>query len=766
LATLAGVALGGASSAQSYRVYSAVSPAVVPGSATTSYSGMNVNRNPGSPYYGYLYVCDKASTTLKVKIFAPNVPGPAATTYTDTGLTIAPTGAGATGPWDVEIGPDDTVWIMNLGGNTIQTAPPVPPAGTSVTAITQIDRVRDTPTSVTIALGGFRGFGVKGPITAARVYIAETSSSAYQVFDVATANPLTAGTPTHVWSKVSAGGATAMNYGVAIDPAGNSYWTQSGGSASCLSKMDPAGNVDPSFFAKSPSFAGTPTLSDATFIPDATAPGGAGYILMSCRITPNGTVSNSNPQRVGVLRFALDGTCLDGFGPAMTSSTPLWSTVDLRARGASKSTGTASSAQYCGFDDAGNCYVGTDDGVNNGQIVKVRATPAASTGPWGDVDADGLVTVADANLVDTYIVDPTSLSMEQRERIKRYGDINGTQNVSVVGDGVVDMNDLLRIARVAAGILDPGTAGAQYPHYGDVDNDGKVTIADVVHVARYLNGLDAGLNKAPGVGDVAPTTQKVTFGDGQITTADSLLIRQRAMGTEVNPPAYRDYWPMIQGDQHQFTDVNHRSGDALSQTRFGTSAGTSPLNYAFEPRGYTLTEVAGDDGASLAGVFKGINGSIYALYVQFPYFSAQRMDFQSPMKVLDVTQLTPGATWTGDLTSKMSLGQRPVHYKVTVLRVGDTYTNAAGAYQASTPIASTWSKSVSVRIDIAVLGVPGSPMEMQQAVFFDFAPGIGVVRRGQAPIQGMAAPTTDRPLLELDQTAVRGITYNQTTPAP
>lgn len=395
------------------------------------------------------------------------------------------------------------------------------------------------------------------------------------------------------------------------------------------------------------------------------------------------------------------------------------------------------------------------------------------TGPWGDVDQDGFVTVTDADLVDAYIANPGSLSLPQRERIVRYGDIAGAHNVNSVGNGVVDMNDLLRITRLAAGIIDPGTAGPEFPHYGDVDNDGKVTILDLVHLARYLNGLesDAALIariQTAGVGDVAPTTQKVAFGDGQITAADSLLIRQRAMGTEVNPPAYQDYWPMIPGDKYQFTDINRRSGDALNQTTFLTSAGANPLNYSFEPRGYTVSEVVADDGASLAGVYKGINGSIYALYAQFPYFSAQRMDFQSPMKVLDVTQLTPGASWTGDIVGNMtSVGLHPVHYKVTVLRVGDTYTNAAGAYNTPpTPIFSTWSQTVSIRIDIAVLASANSRIEMQQAVFFDFAPGIGPVRRGQAPIQGMAAPTNDRPLIELDQTTVRSITYSKTLPTP
>jgi len=427
------------------------------------------------------------------------------------------------------------------------------------------------------------------------------------------------------------------------------------------------------------------------------------------------------------------------------------------------------------IDRAGAGYIltatATDPSLSvDSAAFTIRDVP---TGPWGDVDQDGFVTLADADLVHTYLTNPDSLTPQQRERIVRYGDVAGTHNETVVGDGAVDMNDILRVARIAGGIIDPGTAGPTYPHYGDVDGDGIVTIQDVLVLARYITGLETdpalvARIQTRGVGDVWPTTQKVVFGDGQITADDEALIRLIATGADLNPPAYPDYWPLIPGDQYTFTDLNHRSGDALGQTTFTTSAPSAPSGYPFDPRGYTVSEVAGNDGSSLAGVYKGINGSVYALYVQFPFFSAERMDFQSPMKILDVTNLTPGASWSGDLVSQVSsFGLRPVHYKVTVLSVGGKYTNAAGNYPTvPSGVFSTWSDTVSIRIDIAVLAGVNSPIEMQQAIFFDFAPGIGPVARGQAPIQGAAAPATDRPLLELDAATVRGITYDQTHPTP
>lgn len=393
-------------------------------------------------------------------------------------------------------------------------------------------------------------------------------------------------------------------------------------------------------------------------------------------------------------------------------------------------------------------------------------------GPWGDVDQDGFVTLADADLVHTYLTDPASLSDEQKERIVRYGDIAGTHNVNVVGDGTTDVNDLVRIARIAGGMLDPGTAGPAYPSYGDVDGDGVVTLSDAVVVARYIGGLETDPTlvtriTTAGIGDVWPTSQKITFGDGQITADDETLIRQRAMGAETTPPAYKDYWPLVPGDQYTLTDLNHRSGDSNGQTTFTTADPSGLANYPFDARGYMVSDVSGNDGASAAGVFKGINGSIYALYVEFPFFSAKRMDFQSPMKVLDTTQLTPGASWSGDLLGTMTdIGLRPVHYKVTVLRVGNSFTPAAGSYPTDPGgIYSTWSDTVSIRIDIAVLAGLNNPIEMQQAIFFDFANGIGPVRRGQAAIQDSAAPTNDRPFLELDSATVRGITYDPTHPA-
>jgi hypothetical protein len=55
---------------------------------------------------------------------------------------------------------------------------------------------------------------------------------------------------------------------------------------------------------------------------------------------------------------------------------------------------------------------------------------------------------------------------------------------------------------------------------------------------------------------------------------------------------------------------------------------------------------------------------------------------------------------------------------------------------------------------------------MQQAFFFDFTPGIGIIGRGQASLMGSPAPTNDRVRLEQTSARVRGRNYSLNTPAP
>jgi hypothetical protein len=98
-----------------------------------------------------------------------------------------------------------------------------------------------------------------------------------------------------------------------------------------------------------------------------------------------------------------------------------------------------------------------------------------------------------------------------------------------------------------------------------------------------------------------------------------------------------------------------------------------------------------------------------------------------------------------------------------VLRKETAYTVAAGSFTSATP-ASGWSDTVSIRLDVQLDAIPTNNIGVQQALFFDFAPFVGPVRRGQASVQGAPAPQSDKPLTSLVDATVRGIRYTAVSP--
>ncbi|HEY3267486.1 MAG TPA: hypothetical protein VGM37_11205 [Armatimonadota bacterium] len=413
--------------------------------------------------------------------------------------------------------------------------------------------------------------------------------------------------------------------------------------------------------------------------------------------------------------------------------------------------------------------------------VAVSAQATSPTGnpqnPYGDLagatitppsEPDGMVTLVDSALIQSYLFTPNLLTDAQKDRVRRFGDIAYVTNRNTVGNGVVDTHDTQRHLLLAGGLIDCGTATTYRADYGDVDGDSLSTIVDAVLIQRFLAGKVSDPTiltrvHTRGLGDISPTIPFVTFGDGQITAEDAAAVEARATGTETDVPAYVDYWPLHSPntefpttvrDTYVFTDVNGLSGDALNQIRFQTA---NPV----EMGGYTVTPVLGDDSTEL-GVFKGTDGSVYILYVQAPNaFGLRRVTFSSPIKLIDPAQTAPGSRWSGWVTSTgTGLGQRPTPYTVTVLGFGDEWTPAAGSFTAAgIAPASTWSKTLKLRLCIALLpGTDGGPA-MQQSFFYDFAPFIGMVSRGQAAVRGAAAPTADKPFWQLDRATVRGITF-------
>ena len=115
--------LASAANADLRTVYQA-GPIMYPGADPDYPQGSAVNKNLGSPYYGYLYVADYKNTTgaqKPIHIWRPVNPaeGTGAAAYVDTGLEILTSGTALYDPFAVSVGPDDTVWIAEYGSGSI-----------------------------------------------------------------------------------------------------------------------------------------------------------------------------------------------------------------------------------------------------------------------------------------------------------------------------------------------------------------------------------------------------------------------------------------------------------------------------------------------------------------------------------------------------------------------------------------------------------------------------------------------------------------------
>lgn len=375
-----------------------------------SLSGMGVNRNPASPYYGYLYLTDRLTGSNRVHIARPEPAGAgtSATQYVQTGLRIQMGDTGLT-PWDVAVGPDGVVWIADIGGRRIYSAPPVPPEGQlSVSPTQQLDL------GAVSASGGPRGLTVLGPVTDARVYVAWFTDSRGQIASVQAPDASTPGTSDIPWSGTL--GFVSGPYGVAVDTAGNAHYPRPyGGGAmnTAFLKFGPDGSAQP-FTAAFPAWV-TPgmSLQDAAFVADPTAPGG-GYLYYSARVTIGGF------NWVIVHRFAMDGTWLDGFGPALAGAPSTYVPIDIPAS-------STSTVAYIDADDRGNVYVlGMDGGAN--AVIKVARIP-----PVGLEDARRAI------LIGAGLAEATAWDMARL-------------NVADPAAGRVDLADAVAIARSAAGL--------------------------------------------------------------------------------------------------------------------------------------------------------------------------------------------------------------------------------------------------------------------------------------------------------------------------
>jgi hypothetical protein len=343
----------------------AVGPIIYPGGATPSINALCANHNPGSPYYGYVYVLERISH--KVLIYRPNplTDRAGANSYADTGLTITIPSGGSLDPFVGAVGPDDAVWLGAASLLQVMTAPPVPPSGTDVSAVKQIDLTGSGINGSAV----LRGLTVAGPISNAKVYMTAGNAPAgvVQEWSGSATDVATTGTFSKTWAAdlaVAPYSITQGPYGPAVDPAGNLYVAAKGGYASVLLKISPAGVPDTTWSAPPP--AGLPVtgnLGSAAFVPDASYAGG-GYLYYMLNIAVSGA------QRTFGLRYTLDGAYLDGWGPALTTPPANYSVLNVEGVG-------SAGVPYADIDVQGNLYVRFRNAGNSAVIKVFKRQPAA-----------------------------------------------------------------------------------------------------------------------------------------------------------------------------------------------------------------------------------------------------------------------------------------------------------------------------------------------------------------------------------------------------
>lgn len=324
LALVAGIALA-LPAAQAAYVPQYAKTGDVAQAGANSDRGTAVNRNVGSPYYGYVYVCD--SGTNKVRILMPNPTtgggNNTAPTYTEVGSIF--TAAVGANPHDVFIGPDDTVWTCSPVDREVRTAPPMPATvGGTVNAVRQFQPEHVSP----------RALWVTGSLSSgARVYVSGTVGPApavqAEVWDIDATDPETAdASPTKIAAGAPSGSYGTGPYGIAVDSSGTNIYiprtTNTASGSTLLDKWElneSAGTLtkNTTFKAATPAFLGSTNPRDVFFVPDTAAPGGVGYLYVACYST------------TAIQRFALDGTgssdsatWVDGVGqePSSGFSTP------------------------------------------------------------------------------------------------------------------------------------------------------------------------------------------------------------------------------------------------------------------------------------------------------------------------------------------------------------------------------------------------------------------------------------------------------------
>lgn len=337
-----------------------------------------VNRNVGSPFYGYVYVADANAypgSTPKVRILRPmdSNHGTGGANLVDTGLTISAS-AGTNNTFGVAVGADDTVWIGVFSSGNVETGPPIPSTGTDVQAVKQF--------SVT---GGIRGIGVSGAVDDAKIWIQTTDVKAkYWTGGATDWSSAGSFTENKVFDLKTISSDVQIGYGLGVDSDGNAYvglsYNAAGANLPVVAKVKTDGTLDSSWGGKRPPFTTIAnSLADAEVVEDSRLPGG-GYVYYSARQMTNGVAKRL------MNRYRLDnGEWMDSFGPpaAGTYAPPTDATYTVL-----DGVDNSSSPYYFTADDKGNLYLNT---AAQSKVTKIAASQSYLVASGAKGSAGGVI---------------------------------------------------------------------------------------------------------------------------------------------------------------------------------------------------------------------------------------------------------------------------------------------------------------------------------------------------------------------------------------
>ena len=304
--------------------YSAVCP--IPYAGVADNRGIAVNKNPGSPYYGYFY--GVSSSLAAVAIWRPESGGTNATSYVDTGQTLSyeikPAGCLLMHAF---VGPDDTVWVADYGAKQICVGPP---GGGYLTAVIDSSLLTYKPRSIYVT----GNYGQAGT----RVYVAEYESSTARNCEVFEFDGSS-------WSRIASLGhlGLAQPWFVTVDSAGNSYWANVTSAAPYVKKVKPDFTEDTSWSFTKPSFMAT-----------GWSPRGIAYVHNPNDPQYPDVLYISGYNNTSCIRCDMNGNYIDGYGntSGMTGTPPAgtWTSFALSGPGGNQTVWIAA-------DDVGNTYL-------------------------------------------------------------------------------------------------------------------------------------------------------------------------------------------------------------------------------------------------------------------------------------------------------------------------------------------------------------------------------------------------------------------------